>query len=229
MAKEWLKLYRSSVNNPKLQRLGLEAVGFWCNLLCLSDDDGNLRPIKDIAWAMRLDETVTETFLVTFQRNGLVDLSGGGVYRLHDWDDYQSKSDNSTSRVREFRRRQRNLSGETFQDVSCNVSETVQSRVEKNRVYAAQGRSTPKKATRWVSTEPVPAEWISEANEIRAKANLTPVDPKLEAERFVDFWAGKSGKDATKADWHATWRNWVRNSRNGIAPNGTGRQPMGPA
>jgi uncharacterized protein YdaU (DUF1376 family) len=31
-----------------------------------------------------------------------------------------------------------------------------------------------------------------------------------EADRFRDYWIGKSGKDAAKADWQATWRNWVR-------------------
>lgn len=38
-------------------------------------------------------------------------------------------------------------------------------------------------------------------------------DPELirqEAETFKDYWIGKSGKDATKADWLATWRNWMR-------------------
>lgn len=27
---------------------------------------------------------------------------------------------------------------------------------------------------------------------------------------FVDFWRGKSGANATKLDWIATWRNWMR-------------------
>lgn len=31
-----------------------------------------------------------------------------------------------------------------------------------------------------------------------------------EAAKFIDYWASKSGKDATKNDWEATWRNWVR-------------------
>jgi uncharacterized protein YdaU (DUF1376 family) len=31
-----------------------------------------------------------------------------------------------------------------------------------------------------------------------------------EADRFRDYWLAKSGKDATKTDWSATWRNWVR-------------------
>jgi len=35
---------------------------------------------------------------------------------------------------------------------------------------------------------------------------------EFEAEKFRDYWCGKSGKDATKTDWPATWRNWVRNA-----------------
>ena len=33
---------------------------------------------------------------------------------------------------------------------------------------------------------------------------------RLEADKFADHWRGKSGKDARKADWPATWRNWCR-------------------
>ncbi|MCV4290870.1 YdaU family protein [Pseudomonas capsici] len=33
------------------------------------------------------------------------------------------------------------------------------------------------------------------------------------ADGFRDFWMAKTGKGATKLDWAATWRNWVRNQR----------------
>lgn len=39
---------------------------------------------------------------------------------------------------------------------------------------------------------------------------MTADDARREAERFRDYWCAKSGKDATKTDWQATWRNWVR-------------------
>lgn len=39
--------------------------------------------------------------------------------------------------------------------------------------------------------------------------------------QFVDYWTAKSGKDATKLDWPATWRNWLRKSW-----NETGRRPV---
>lgn len=36
---------------------------------------------------------------------------------------------------------------------------------------------------------------------------------RLEGQKFADFWHAKSGKDATKLDWEATWRNWCRNAK----------------
>jgi|SRR6516164_437573 len=35
---------------------------------------------------------------------------------------------------------------------------------------------------------------------------------RKEAEKFRDYWVAKSGRDARKVDWFATWRNWLRNS-----------------
>jgi uncharacterized protein YdaU (DUF1376 family) len=49
---------------------------------------------------------------------------------------------------------------------------------------------------------------------------------RLEAAKFKDFWIAKSGKDATKLDWFATWRNWIRNcskSQPGHGPPPTAR------
>ncbi|WP_455466423.1 YdaU family protein [Bartonella sp. B39] len=42
---------------------------------------------------------------------------------------------------------------------------------------------------------------------------LPPERIKVEIAKFRDYWTAKSGKDATKRDWPATWRNWVRNSK----------------
>ena len=41
----------------------------------------------------------------------------------------------------------------------------------------------------------------------------TPEIVRTEAAKFRDFWVSKTGKDATKLDWLATWRNWCRNAR----------------
>lgn len=42
-------------------------------------------------------------------------------------------------------------------------------------------------------------------------AGLTDEEISREGDKFRDYWISKSGKDATKRDWSATWRNWIRN------------------
>lgn len=40
---------------------------------------------------------------------------------------------------------------------------------------------------------------------------LSPSQAQTEAAKFRDYWSSK-GSNATKTDWPATWRNWVRQS-----------------
>jgi uncharacterized protein YdaU (DUF1376 family) len=43
---------------------------------------------------------------------------------------------------------------------------------------------------------------------------------KDEADRFKDYWIGAPGQKGVKLDWFATWRNWIRNSKQRKAGNG---------
>ena len=58
----------------------------------------------------------------------------------------------------------------------------------------------------------LPADWKPDLDDLAFAGTLGMVNGRAEAEaeRFRDFWTAKSGKDATKLDWSATWRNWVR-------------------
>lgn len=38
---------------------------------------------------------------------------------------------------------------------------------------------------------------------------------RVEADRFRDYWIGVSGSKGCKADWQATWRNWIRRAMDG--------------
>lgn len=44
-----------------------------------------------------------------------------------------------------------------------------------------------------------------------------------EIDRFRDYWAAATGQSATKADWLAAWRNWVRKSSD--FSRNTGKKP----
>lgn len=56
----------------------------------------------------------------------------------------------------------------------------------------------------WLLPKPW-GEWA-----LQERPQWTAEDVRRCADRFRDYWIAKTGKDATKADWEATWRNWVR-------------------
>lgn len=51
----------------------------------------------------------------------------------------------------------------------------------------------------------LPDEWRSWAERERPD-----VDVLRESRVFADYWAGQAGAKGRKADWQATWRNWIR-------------------
>lgn len=68
----------------------------------------------------------------------------------------------------------------------------------------------------------LPENWqppIETNNNLGKKYPHVDLDEELEI--FRDYWAAKTGKDAVKRDWVATWRNWVRRtSKWGSAQSG---------
>lgn len=59
----------------------------------------------------------------------------------------------------------------------------------------------------------ISAEWSPDETDstFAAAQGLSPDEIRSEAEKFRDHWLSKA-KDATKTDWHATWRTWCRNA-----------------
>lgn len=60
-----------------------------------------------------------------------------------------------------------------------------------------------------------------------ARLGFGQAEVELELEKFRDYWTAKSGRDAAKLDWLATWRNWMRNAarpRRGHRPQAPPRE-----
>lgn len=83
---------------------------------------------------------------------------------------------------------------------------------------AATREGARKRATRLPDDFTVTAEMVTWARE-----NAPGIDGRYETAKFVDYWRSKSGKDATKTDWVATWRNWIRKASERAGPTPTGR------
>lgn len=107
----WLRLYRSSLHNPKIVTLSDRQHRAWHNCLLISDNSGALPPIRDIAIHMRMTASEAETLVCELVEAGLVDpvMTGNRPsYVMHDWTDHQQPSDNSATRVMRHRLKRRN-------------------------------------------------------------------------------------------------------------------------
>ena len=112
----WFRFYTRTVNNAKVQALPDKLFKAWVNILCLAkDNDGKVPELSAVAFALRYtDAAAHRTLLELERRNLLVRISenvGGDVtFQPHNWNEHQYVSDVSTSRVRAFRERKRNVS-----------------------------------------------------------------------------------------------------------------------
>lgn len=98
------------------------------------------------------------------------------------------------------------------------IKETNDSKVSANGEVppaAAQKTTRTKKPlgtrlpTDWKLTE----EYIAAAKKLRPTWGLKKIEQV--ADEFYDYWISASGQKATKCDWLATWRNWVRRDLSG--------------
>lgn len=78
-----------------------------------------------------------------------------------------------------------------------------------------------KQGTRLPEDWRLPKGWGDWALENRP--DMTDADVRHQAACFADYWHGKAGADARKADWEATWRNWIRRADSPLPKGGPAR------
>ena len=101
--------------------------------------------------------------------------------------------------------KQRTESGQKTPNLGAREEE---SREEEKTVGAPSAKSP--RGTALPKDWELPGDWRTWAEGARPDVDVLTV-----ADSFRDYWVAKPGKDGRKADWLATWRNWVRNQRSG--------------
>ena len=102
-----------------------------------------------------------------------------------------------------------------------NLGAREEKRREEEKTEEAPSAKSPR-GTALPETWTLPDDWRTWAEKERPD-----VDPQTAADSFRDYWVAKPGKDGRKADWLATWRNWVRNQRSGSAQRPQGAEAVG--
>jgi uncharacterized protein YdaU (DUF1376 family) len=67
------------------------------------------------------------------------------------------------------------------------------------------------KGTRF-NLDAIPEDWILFCRKERSDLN-----PAVVFDGFKDYWVSVAGQKGVKLDWSATWRNWIRNQKQGVA------------
>jgi DNA-binding MarR family transcriptional regulator len=136
----WFRIHDELVDDPKIQRLDPSQFRALINLWCLaSANDGVFPPIDEIAFKLRMKLEKVQRVLTELRAAGLIDDDVRGA-RPHNWNERQFISDVSTSRVKRFRERRRN--------VSPAVSETApETETEAERKNPSQGNTNSRDET----------------------------------------------------------------------------------
>lgn len=205
----WFRLYGEIIDDEKLLLLAFEDRWHYIAILaCKSrglldkDEDPELTQRK-LALKLGLARRELDEVARRLSEVGLVDRH---TLQPTGWDERQFKSDSSTERVAKYRERVRKR--------ACNVSETAQEyrdRAEPSETTSPQVR----RASR------LPADWMPGADLLKLanERGLTGQALTDEVDKFRDYWHSKS-RDATKLDWDATFRNWIRTATKNTAARG---------
>lgn len=203
MSFDWLRLWVDIIDDEKLRLLAFEDRWHYVAILCLKrkgllDEKGDpeLRNRK-IGVKLGLADLERETLMKRLLAVGLID----DKWQPRGWRKRQFSSDSSTYRVREFRKRQRNVSSVLQKPPQTQTQTQISDSEKISEVEARAPRSAP--ATR------LPSDFEL-TPERRAIAEAEKADPDREFANFVDHWRSASGARARKHDWDATWRIWCR-------------------
>jgi len=217
MAGDWIKMRCELQTHPKIVRIlsatksdkfraigGLHAV--W-SVFDQHSEDGVLFGYTPetldhvIGWGGFADAMI---------KVGWLSYDGAETLTLPEFADHNGQSAKRRGEDQK-RKRDSRKSPQSVRNLSAEETDTDGTREEKRREEKKEEKKkSSARATR------LPADWEPDAGQIAfcqtERPDLVPFDVGC---RFRDYWIGKAGKDGAKLDWSATWRNWVRNERQG--------------
>ena len=230
---DWFRWHHGSVTDPKFQLVARKSkqalasvIAVWAFVLeqaSASEERGTFGSIdgEAIDCLLGLEDGATGAILAAMGERGLVE--DGFVSAWEKRQPKRERTDNtSTERSRAYRAKQhqaqqaddeqRHATPEMGDATPCNATQHQkkprgeESREEEKTVGAPSAKSPAGSALpkNWI----LPAQWAA-----WAQGERPDLDPNRVADEFRDYWIAKPGKEGRKADWEATWRNWVRNQR----------------
>ena len=177
-------------------------------LYCAQNQTNGIFPVSAVKMTGRctFEEAVTALFDV-----GLWINLPGGMAEVHDYLEHQPsaeeiKRSSEKARAMADKRWSKNAGSNAHSNARSNAgSNADEMRRDENVDEGTQAPKPRKRGTR------IPADFtVTEAMTSWALENAPHVNIQSSTARFVDYWTAASGAKASKLDWVATWRNWIR-------------------
>lgn len=235
MANQWFRLWHDMPNDPKWRTIAkvsgrpiAEVIAVYLHLLnsasqCVTRGNASVTT-EDLASAIDAETEHVEAIKNAMQGRVLEGdwLTGWDKRQVKKEEDTnpESRAKSNAERQREYRDRKRQVPCNDDVTASNEASRSVTTDKDKDKDKEQDLRDMPadaasqskRKGTR------LPADWNLSAELAQWAVTEKPGFPvTAEAARFRDYWTAKTGSAATKLDWGATWRNWVRASH--FTPN----------
>lgn len=216
---KWFKHESTARNGEKLSalecRTGLEGYGFYFKTLeivagLMDTTDKCQASFSPSSWARQTNIT-TKKWLFLAQC-----CSDVGLIEL------QCDADVATVRIPKLLKRRDNHTknlqvgnAKSDKKVSLEKERDKEKEIEVEReeeeANSPDGDSPKKSSSKAIR---LPADWQPDELLLAwAKAERPDLNLKLTVETFRDYWTAKAGKDAAKANWPGTFRNWVRREK----------------
>ena len=224
MTDPWFKFYPSDWrSDPKLKMCSLPARGLWIEMISImheSEPYGYLKISGISPTPMQLAMQVGA--MPDDVEKCLSELENAKVFSRN-----RAKVIFSRRMIKDAKRRDNaRINGSKGGNPSLGKTTTKSSSVNptsKGEVKAqkpeARGQRPDKKKVTKVTTKKIGTrlseDWFlpKEYGEWAVSQGMAREQVRFEADKFKDFWISKAGKDASKLDWLATWRNWIRNNK----------------
>jgi|TARA_R110000823_G_scaffold219284_1_gene348256 hypothetical protein len=135
--------------------------------------------------------------LKNFEKSGMIDRQTTNKYSIitiTKYDDYQKSTYKEQADDKQTASKQQANNKHTTTPNNTNNTNNIKN---------------TKKGSR-ITDDWKPSQSLIDQIILKEKANSKWVDDHIYT--FVNYWLGKTGKNATKKDWNATFKNWCANS-----------------
>jgi hypothetical protein len=214
----YVRIHDGMPDHPKVDGLSDAAFRLLVTMWCWCSRHLTDGQIPKATWEKRGKLKIRDELVVA----GLVDVREDGSVCMHDYTDHQRTAE-EVRQLREARREAGRMGGIAKAKSVANAKASATANAKQTDSKAVPETETDTEVLTNVSTlgariprttgraTRIPQPWIIDdaMKDWAVERGMKPQWVMRENERFENYWLAKPGKDGTKTDWRATWRNWL--------------------